>query len=300
MLPFLKSFFTNPKAEMEEIKFEDSPEPQQASPLLMLDFQTFMLKVKMATLSTGQEDLSGFQFIFNGVLSPNFLIRQEISLKQETRQMLMQRQQFGIPPPAFYTLNLQFHDLSQDKKRVNYSLIGKVDSNLNVDAIFHKQWGNWGLKLHGFFKDSSLRGNRNILTLNYQEKQAKHVIQYQGGQVEYQYLQNLSNRLLAGIAGNYSIDSDKLTLQALTKYSLNNDKAIYAQWSETNNILQLGAHSQIDKFTSLSTSMDLLMTQMMPMASLGYRKSVDQYDVKTAVRTDGDLQTFFGVKQKFF
>lgn len=131
--------------------------------------------------------IEGMKFSVGTPFSPNFLVQHEFNLTPEAKpanqQMLMMG--IGSQKPPFYTLTTHYHhgDLEKEQ-RVKFSLIGLLNSQGDLNAIFNKQFKNLVIKVQSQFMGSSKR-NLTSTELSHRTKNAVQTFTHNQQATEY-------------------------------------------------------------------------------------------------------------------
>lgn len=281
--------------DMDEVEIIE--EEQQTQGAFLPPYRMLLQGVKSITMNLGGSEINGFKLNFGLPLSPNFLIGHEIQMappKQKQQGGFDMMELMGNKTP-FYTLNVQYHhgEFTERVQRHVFSLVGKVDSNGKLDAIFFKAFKKWNVRLHCAFMNSNMQYSNTSFEAERKDRNSKQTFTYTPQALEYTLMTKLGNRLALGIEATYMKQIDKIGVGFAFRYMRNQKERYYANWSESMQCTVLGSLIKLDNNTSIATELEMAGENYASLASLGYRRKAKNYDVNSAIKSNGDIKSLF-------
>lgn len=281
--------------DMEEIEIIEEEQKTQGS--FLPPYRMLLQGVKSVTMNLGGSDINGFKLNFGLPLSPNFMIGHEIQMapqkpKQQGGFNMMDLMGGKTP---FYTFNVQYHhgEFTERSQKHNFSLVGKVDSNGKVDAIFFKPYNKWNFRLHCHFMNSNMQFSNTSLEAERKDKYSKQTFTYTPQALEYTLMTKLGNKLAFGIEATYMKQVDKIGVGFAFRYMRNLREKFYVNWSESMQCTVLGSLIKLDNNTSLATELEMAGENYASLAALGYRRKTKNYEVSSAIKSNGEVKSLF-------
>lgn len=281
--------------DMEELEIIE--EEQQTQGSFLPPYRMLLQGVKSVTMNLGGGEINGFKLNFGLPLSPNFMIGHEVQMAPQKP-----KQQGGFDmmdlmggKSAFYTLNVQYHhgEFTERVQRHLFSLVGKVDTNGKLDAIFFKAIKNWNVRLHCAFMNSNMQFSNTSIEAERKDKNTKQTFTYTPQALEYTLMAKLGAKLAFGIEATYMRQVDKLGVGFALRYMRNQKERFYANWSESMQCTVLGSLIKLDSNTSIATELEMAGETYASLAALGYRRKAKNYDVNSAIKSNGDIKSLF-------
>lgn len=281
----------------EEDEVEIVEEQQQAQSAALTPYRGLLQGVKSVTMNLGGSEINGFKFGFGMPLSPNFIVSHEIQMappkpKQQGGYNMMDLMGGKTP---FYTLNVQYHHgiFTETVQRHICSLVGKIDSNGKLDAILFAPFRHVNLRLHFAFLNSNMQFSNTSLEAEYKDKYSKHTFTFTPQAYEYTIMSKLGRRFAFGVEATYMKQIDKIGVGFALRYIRNLRERYYINWSESMQATVLGSLIKLDNSTSLATELEMAGENYASLASLGYRRRGKNYEVNSAIKSNGEMKTLF-------
>lgn len=281
--------------DMDEIEIIEEEQSTQGS--FLPPYRMLLQGVKSVTMNLGGSDINGFRLNFGLPLSPNFLIGHEIQMappkpKQQGGFNMMDLMGGKTP---FYTLNVQYHhgEFTERVQRHLFSLVGKVDSNGKLDAIFFKGFKLWNVRVHCAFMNSNMQFSNTSIEAERKDKYSKQTIVYTPQAMEYTLMAKLGNKVAFGIEATYMKQVEKIGVGFALRYMRNMKEKYYANWSESMQCTVLGSLIKLDNNTSIATELEMAGENYASLASLGYRRKAKSYEVNSAIKSNGEIKSLF-------
>lgn len=281
--------------DMDELEIIE--EEQQTQGTFLPPYRMLLQGVKSITMNLGGSDIDGFKFNFGVPLAPNFMIGNEIQMapqKPKPQGGFNMMDLMGGKTP-FYTLNLQYHhgEFTEKVQRHNFSLVGKVDSNGKLDAIFFKAFKQWNMRLHCAFLNSNMQFAQTSFEAERKDKNSKQTFVYTPQAMEYTLMTRLGNKLALGLEATYMKQVSKIGVGFAFRFMRNPKERYYVNWSESMQCTVLGSLIKLDNNTSIATELEMAGENYASLASLGYRRRAKNFDVNSAVKSNGEIKSLF-------
>jgi len=281
--------------DLDEVEIIE--EEQQTQGAYLPPYRMLLQAVKSITMNLGGSEINGFKLNFGFPLSPNFLMSHEIQMappkpKQQGGFNMMELMGGKTP---FYTLNVQYHHgvFTEKSQKHICSLVGKVDSNGKVDAIFFAPFKRLNLRLHFAFLNSNMQFSNTSLEAEYKDKYSKHTFTFTPQAYEYTLMSKLGNKLAFGVEATYMKQVDKIGVGFALRYMRNLRERYYVNWSESMQATVFGSLIKLDNNTSLATELEMAGENYASLAALGYRRKGRNYEVNSAIKSNGEMKTLF-------
>lgn len=281
--------------DLDEVEIIEEEQRTQGS--FLPPYRMLLQGVKSITMSLGGTDINGFKLSFGLPLSPNFLVGHEVQMappkpKQQGGFDMMELMGGKIP---FYTLNVQYHhgEFTERVQKHIFSLVGKIDSNGKLDAIFFKGFSKWNLRLHCAFLNSNMQFSNTSLEAERKDKNSKQTFTFTPQALEYTLMTRLGNKFAFGVEATYMKQVDRIGVGFALRYMRNLKERYYINWSESMQCTVLGSLIKLDNNTSIATELEMAGETYASLASLGYRRKAKNYEVNSAIKSNGEIKSLF-------
>lgn len=283
-------------AEIEEVEVIEEQMNQRGGTFIP-PYRMLLQGLKSMTMNTPMSEIDGFKLNVGLPLSPNFMVGNEIQMippKPKKQGGFNMMDMMGGKTP-FYTLNLQYHhgEFTQTSQKHYFSLVGKVDSNGKLDAIFFKNFNKWNMRLHFAFMNSNMQFSNTSLEFERKDKYSKQTFTYTPQALEYTIMNKLGKKLAVGMEATYIKQKGKIGVGFATRYMRNMKEKYYLNWSESMQSTILGSIMRLDNNSSLATELEFQGENAASMFSLGYKRKVKNFEVNSAIKSNGEIKSLF-------
>ena len=267
-------------------------------------FSTLLNPIKALAMSYPGMEINGFKFNFGTALSNNFSMLHELSFapkKPQAHTGNPMMDLFGEKNP-FYSVNLQYNHgvFTPTYQNLLFSLVGRVDSLGRVDAIFFKSFKNFTMKIQTQFPNSNIAYSSAQADLEYQSKYTKHTVSLATHNLNYGIVEKIGNKLMVGLECNYLVPRNQIGTGIAARYAHTPNEKLFFQYSALSNVYSLGSSFKLTNDTHLGIDLELGGQNTVSSLGLGYRKKTKCYQVDSAIRTDGELKSFFSYNHQMF
>lgn len=285
-----------PKNEEESLELDE--ENYEENDRGIPPFRVLGMPVKNVLLETPGVQINGFVFSFTAPLSPQFIVSQDISMAPKKNG----RDAGPIPEVylggrlPFYGLAVQYHhgDFTPMYQNHKFSLVGRIDSHGQVQTIFVKPFGRQGtLRLVGGFPNSNPDLAQYETELESQVGSTRYSFSATSEALETSFVQKLGNRLIVASQLSYMHMTKSISNSFFLRYSRTPYEKYYAQFSENSRSASLSLSSRLDEKTTVVTDLQLMADSFESSAGLGYRRTSKNFEVVSAIRTNGEMKSLF-------
>lgn len=254
--------------------------------------------VKNVLLETPGVQINGFLFSATTMPSQQFFVTQEVSMapKKNGRDAGPIPEVYIGGKLPFYTLAAQYHhvDIATAQQKHHFSLIGRIDSHGQVQSIFVKPLGKRAnLRVMGAFPNSNPDLAQYETELEAQSGSTKYSFVANSEALETSFVQKLGSRLLIATQLTYLHMTKSISNAFFLRFSRTPSEKYYAQVSEQARAASLSLSSRIDDKTTIVTDFQLMGDNLESSAGLGYRRVNKNFEVVSAIRTNGDMKSLF-------
>lgn len=254
--------------------------------------------IKNILLETPGVQINGFLFSSTTAPSPQFFVTQEIAMapKKNGRDMGPIPEVYIGGKLPFYTLGAQYHhvDIATAQQKHHFSLIGRIDSHGQVQSIFIKPFGKRAnLRVMGAFPNSNPDLAQYETELEAQSGATKYSFVANSEALETSFVQKLGNRLLIATQLTYLHMTKSVSNAFFLRFARTPYEKYYAQVSEQARSASLSLSSRIDDKTTVVTDFQLMGDSLESSAGLGYRRASKNFEVVSAIRTNGEMKSLF-------
>ena len=244
--------------ELEEIEVVD--EARQPTASFIPPYRALLQGLKGMSMALPGSEIDGFKLNVGLPLSPNFLIGHEVQMvppKPKKQGGFNMMDMMGGKTP-FYTLNVQYHhgEFTETSQKHHFSLVGKVDSNGKLDAIFFKTFNKWNVRLHCAFMNSNMQFSNASLEAERKDEHSKQTFTFTPQALEYTIMNRLGKRLALGMEATYMRQQRKIGIGFAGRFMRNRKERYYVNWSESMQSTVLGAMLNLDNSSAVSTELE--------------------------------------------
>lgn len=306
ILAYLRSIFSIKTAKCSEITLNDADDKLGLEDEELLEerehhlpsYRMLMMPIRNILLDSPGIQLNGFLFSFSLPLSQQFSINQEISMspKKPGRDAGPIPETYLGGKMPFYTLGAQYHhgDFSQKNQNHQFSLVGRIDSQGQVQTIFFKPIGKkTQLRVIGAFPNSNPDLAQYETEIESQYGNSKYGFIANMESIDCNFIQKLGSRVLLGTQLTYMHMTRMFSNSFFLRLNRTPLEKYYLQISELSKSLSLSVLSRIDDKTSLATDFQIVGDSLETTAGLGYRRKSKNFEVNSSIRTNGDMKSFF-------
>lgn len=278
--------------EIEQEMFDDNDR-------LIPSYRMLTMPIRSALLDLPGVQINGFQFAFSAMMSPQFLVTQEVCMAPKKNS----RGDMGPIPEAyiggklpFYGFSAQYHhgEFTPTSQKHFFSLIGRIDSHGQVQAIFFKPFAKRShVRFTGAFPNSNPDLAQYESELETQIGSAKYAFSANSEALETSLVQKLGSKLLVATQLTYLHMTRSLSNSFLFRFSRTPYEKYYAQFSENSRSGSFSLLSRLDDKTSIVTDLQVSGDNFESSAGLGYRRRSKNFDVTSSIRTNGDMKSLF-------
>lgn len=271
----------------------------EASDAMIPPYRMLNMPIKSALLDLPGIQINGFQFSFSAMMSPQFLVTQEVCMAPKKSG----RGDMGPIPEAyiggklpFYGFAAQYHhaDFTPTGQKHNFSLIGRIDSHGQVQAIFFKPLTKRShVRFTGAFPNSNPDLAQYESELETQIGSARYAFSANSEALETSLVQKLGSKLLVATQLTYVHMTRTLANSFLFRFSRTPYEKYYAQFSETSRSGSFSLWSRLDDKTSIVTDLQISGDSFESSAGLGYKRRSKNFEVTSSIRTNGDMKSLF-------
>lgn len=256
------------------------------------------LPIKSVLLELPGVQLNGFLFSFSATPSAQFMVTQEISMapKKNSRDMGPIPEVYIGGKLPFYSLLAQYHhgEFTPASQKHHFSLIGRIDSHGQVQSIFVKPLGKRAhIRLVGAFPNSNPDMAQYESELESQNGSTKYSFSANSEALETSFVQRLGSRLLVATQMSYIHMTKSISNSFFCRFSRTPYEKYYAQVSEHTRSASLSLSSRVDEKTTIVTDLQVTGENFETSAGLGYKRVSKNFEVTSAIRTNGDMKSIF-------
>lgn len=255
--------------------------------------------VKTLTSPMPGQDVEGFRFAVGTPLSNNFLTQNVINLTSK-KAPSTGNQMFDLfaDKTPFYNMALQYHhgNLLSRRPHIAFSLVGGLDSNGRVNAMFIKNFTNFKLRLQSSFASSNVAMSQSNCEIEHAAPNTKQTLTLSSQILDYSLVERLGRSFLLGFDLAYLVQQNAWINGIALRYAARQNEKFYLQYSGMSRSVTLGALFKLNEATTMVTELEYGGPGTSD-AAIGYRTKSKNYMVDSLVRTNGDLRSVFTYSQ---
>lgn len=258
---------------------------------------------ELTSSSPYSSDVEGFRFSAGMPLSPNFLLQHTFNLTSK-KSPATGNQMFDMfaEKTPFYSMMMQYAhgNLSDRRAHPAFALVGSIDSNGRISAIFAKSLRNFKLRLQSMFPNSNMAMAQTSLEIEHSAPNTKQTVTLSSHVINYNLVERLGRSCLLGFDLTYSVMQNAWINGLALRYSPRPNQRYYVQYTGMPSSLTLGALHKLDESNTMVTELEFggMATSK---AALGYRFKGKSFQVDSVVRTNGEIKSSLSLsKSQFF
>lgn len=301
---FWQSFFKPRKVSCLEASVKDDEdladldqETIEENEFLIPSYRNLGTPIRNVLLETPGTQINGFLLSLNTMINPQFGVTQEVSMApKKGREGGQIPEMFLMGKAPFYSLAAQYHHahFTPTSQKHFFTLMGRIDSQGQVQTILYKPMGRRShMRCMAMFPNSNPDMAQFEGEIEGQLGEARYGIVANSEVVESSFVQKLGSRLLVAAQLSYLHMARTFAGSFLLRFSRNSSEKYYAQFSETTRSASLSLVSRIDDKTTIVTDLQVAGEGLGSTAGIGYRRRNKNFEVTSAVRTNGDMKSIF-------
>ena len=257
---------------------------------------------KRFTMSGPMFDFSGFQLSYLMPLNNNFLIQSEFNLMPKTNinpKNYMEALMMNARKQPYFTTALNYiygKGLNEGKPPL-FTIVTRASTLGTVEMILGKIFCGCLVKLNAITQNRNGKINPMVVVeCEYATPSESHHLAISGESVEYNIFQKLGSSLFLGLEYAQSLQKKVSYLGYTAKYRRNPFESYFLNYMDTHGIFSLANILKLNNKTTICSNLEF--TDQGSSFTFGIRRKFGQYELNSALNTDGEIKSNFNIKSE--